>query len=214
MRPIRQFPALASPPDDPSRLATFPARLLAAGARLFRIVRKGRGPWWFGNRMDGRFDLPEPHGTCYLAADPLAALLEVLGPDRNGGLVASEYLLERRLRELSIPADITVADVTSRQASSFGITAEIGTIVPYGRTQSWARQLNRANFQGIVYWLRHDPSRSEGFALFGPQGERKSWRRGRERAISRELIARLRTECGIEIAPIPRLRDLRLIDVP
>lgn len=211
MRPVRQFPTL-SWPSSSSQLSDFPSRLLAAGARLFRIVRKGRGPWWFGSAMDGRFDLPEPHGTCYLAADPLAALLEIIGPERTGGLISPEFLSERRLRELQVPEDIKAADVTSRRASQFGITAEIGTIVPYDRTQAWARCFQEADFQGIVYWLRHDPARSEGIALFGLHGERKSWKPGRERPLSRELIARLRAECGIEIAPIPRTKDLRIID--
>jgi hypothetical protein len=162
--------------------------------------------------MEGRFDLAVPHGTCYLATDPLAALLEFLGPDRSGGIVSAELLAERRVRELHLPEDIKVADVTSRGASGFGITAEIGTILPYDRPQAWARQLHEANFQGIVYWLRHDPSRSEGFALFGPHGERKAWKRGRERAVSEELIQRLRTECNVEVVSVPHSRELRVIE--
>ena len=177
MRPVRQFPTLSFPPSS-TRLTDFPSRLFKAGTRLFRIVRKGRGPWWFGSAMDGRFDLLEPHGTCYLAADPLAAFLEIFGPERAGGFVSSEFLLERRLRELQIPEDVRAADMTFRQASRFGITAEIGTIVPYERPQAWAHCLHEADFQGIVYWLRHDPAQSEGVALFGPHGERKSWKRG------------------------------------
>jgi hypothetical protein len=162
--------------------------------------------------MEGRFDLPEPHGTCYLAVDPLAALLELLGPERTGGVVSSALLVERRVRELLIPDEIAVADTTSRRASGFGITAEIGTIVPYERPQAWAHRLHQADFQGIVYWLRHDPARAEGIALFGPHGERKSWKRGRERTISRGLIERLRVECGIEVEPVPHSRQLRIID--
>ncbi|HSU82472.1 MAG TPA: RES family NAD+ phosphorylase [Thermoanaerobaculia bacterium] len=212
MRPVRQFPTLSLPPDAPSRLADFPSRVLPAGSPWFRVVRKGRGPWWFGGTMDGRFDLPEPHGTCYLAADPVASLLEILGPERNGGIVASEFLAERRIRELQVPEEVLAADVTSRRASRFGITAEIGTLVPYERPQAWAASLFQAGFRGILYWLRHDPARSEALALFGPHGERKTWKRGRERAVSGELIRRLRTECGIEVVPIPRSNQLRIID--
>lgn len=211
MRPVvRQFPTLSSPP---SHLEEFPSRLLPAGFRVFRVVRKGKGPWWFGSTLEGRFDLPEPHGTCYLAVEPLAALLELLGPERTGGVVAAGFFAERRVRELQVPDEITAADVTSRRASGFGVTAEIGTLVPYGRPQAWALRLHQANFQGIVYWLRHDPARSEGVALFGPHGERKAWKRGRERAVSRELIRRLRAECNIEVVPAPHSRQLRIIDV-
>lgn len=162
--------------------------------------------------MDGRFDLPEPHGTCYLAADPVASLLEVLIPERNGGAVSSEFIAELRIRELQIPEEVLAADVTSRRASGFGITAEIGTLVPYQRPQSWAANFFRAGFRGIVYWLRHDPARSEALALFGPHGERKTWKRGRERAISGELVRRLMTECGIEVVAPPRSDQLRIID--
>jgi hypothetical protein len=44
-------------------------------------------------------------------------------------------------------------------------------------------------------------------------GERKAWKRGRERAVSRELIRRLRSECNIEVVPAPHSRQLRIIDV-
>jgi hypothetical protein len=145
--------------------------------------------------------------------DPLSALLEILGPERRGGIVSSRLIEERRIRQLQSPAEVTVADTTSRQASGFGITAEIGTIVPYARPQAWAARLFQVGLQGILYWLRHDPSRSEGIALFGRHGERKTWKRGRERTVSRELIQRLRVECGIEVAPIPHSRQLRIIDI-
>jgi hypothetical protein len=48
--------------------------------------------------------------------------------------------------------------------------------------------------------------------LFGPAGERKSWRRGRELPISRELIERLWEECGIAVARIPKAAELRILD--
>lgn len=162
--------------------------------------------------MESRFDLPGPYGTCYLAADMLAALLEVLAADREGAVVSSEFLSQRAVRELHVPHEIAVADMTSRRASGFGITAEIGTILPYDCPQAWAAKLHEAGFWGIVYWLRHDPSRAEGIALFGPQGERKRWKRGREHLISEELIRRLLMECGIEVVPIPSSDQLRILD--
>jgi len=161
--------------------------------------------------MNGRFDLPAPHGTCYLAGDPLAALLELVGTDRTGGLVSAEFLTERRLRELRVPRDLTTADLNSRRAAGFGITSEIGTIVPYREPQAWAASLHGARFEGLVYWLRHDPSRAEGWALFGPEGERKSWRRGRESPIPDSLIRRLHGECGIAAVRIPRAAELTVM---
>jgi len=162
--------------------------------------------------MAGRFDLPAPHGTCYLASDPLAALLELLGAELERWIVSREFLAERRLRELKIPRELSIADLTSREAIGFGITAEIGTLVPYTLPQAWAAKLHEARFGGLVYWLRHDPSRAEGWAFFGPEGERKSYRRGRELPISSQLIERLWRECRIAVARTPMSGDLTIVD--
>jgi hypothetical protein len=161
----RQTSSLGRPPEDPATLRSFPDRPLSIHTELFRVVRRGKGPWWFGSSMEGRFDLPSPFGTCYLAGDPLAALLELLGADREGGFVSAEFLAGRRLRELRAPRDLTAADLTSRRAAGFGINSEIGTIVPYAGPQAWAERLHGARFDGVVYWLRHDPSRGEGWSL-------------------------------------------------
>lgn len=160
--------------------------------------------------MEGRFDLPEPEGTCYLARDPLAALLELIGPELESGTVSEDFLRQRRMRELRVPEEIGMADLTSRKASGFGVTAEIGTVVPYELPQAWAARLRAAGSGGLVYWLRHDPSRAEGYALFGPHGERTRWKKGREKTISRDLIARLAAECSIEVLPVPRSSELRI----
>lgn len=179
---------------------------------MYRVVKKGNGPWWFGSSMQGRFDLPLPEGTCYLAADELAALLELIGPDCEGGAVSSDFLRIRRVRELKVPRDLGLSDLTSRRASGFGITAEIATLVPYELPQAWAARLRQAGAEGLIYWLRHDPSRTEGFALFGPHGERVRWKKGRQRSISRELLARLKEECGIEVLDPPKASELRILE--
>lgn len=208
----RQSPTLGLPPEDPARLAGFPARTLSPGEALFRVVRQGRGPWWFGSSMEARFDLHEPEGTCYLAMDGVSALLEVIGPELEGGAISAAFLQTRRLRKLSVPQEHVLGDLTSRAAGHFGITGEIGTVVPYDRPQAWAAKLRAAGLQGLLYWLRHDPARKEGVALFGPHGERKGWRRGREQEISGELLVRLRNECGIEILDVPHSRQLRIVE--
>jgi hypothetical protein len=166
----RQALSLGRAPEDPDELKHFPDRPLFQKKALFRVVRRGRCPWWFGSSMLGRFDLPAPGGTCYLAGDPIAALLEVVGADRAGGVVAAEFFVERRLCELQVPRDYTMADLTSRRAAGFGITLEVSTMVPYELPQMWAAKLRAARFEGIVHWLRHDPSRSVGWALSGRQG--------------------------------------------
>lgn len=161
--------------------------------------------------MRGRFDLPEPEGTCYLATDEISALLEVLGPDLERGAVSSGFLKSRRLREVRLAREHTLSDLTAREAVRFGITAEIGTIVPYACPQAWAARLRATGSPGLVSWARHDPARRETMALFGPHGERKSWRKGREQTISLRLIERLHRECGIEVIDVPTSTELSII---
>lgn len=62
----RESTSLRWPPEDPSALDGFPVRSVSQATELFRVVRRGNGPWWFGSSTKGRFDLPEPDGTCYL----------------------------------------------------------------------------------------------------------------------------------------------------
>jgi len=174
-------------------------------------VLRGKGPWWFGSSMQGRFDLPEPEGTCYLATDEISALLEVIGPDLESGAISLDLLKARSLRKLRLPGKLNLADLTSREAVRFGITAEIGTLVPYERPQAWAAALHAADSPGLAYWPRHDPARKIALALFGPHGERKRWKKGREASISRDLIERLHEECGIEVLDVPRSDELILL---
>jgi hypothetical protein len=110
-----------------------------------------------------------------------------------------------------LPEALDLADLTSREAVRFGITAEIGTLVPYESPQAWAAALHAAGSPGLVYWPRHDPARKVTVALFGLHGERKKWKRGREAAISPALIKRLHEECGIEVLDVPRAEELILL---
>jgi hypothetical protein len=202
--------SLGAPPELAEDLGDFPRRSIAPSQPLYRVAQRDRKPWWFGNSLAGRFDLPPPQGTCYLAFDALAALLEVIGPDRLGGVLSTSFFAVRRLWELRLPREHDVADLTARRAARFGITAEIGGIVPYDLPQAWALRLHQAGVEGLLYWLRHDPSRTEGLALFGDQGE--AGFPGVERPIGREWQARLEEEFGFTILDIPRAEELRMVD--
>lgn len=208
----RARPSLAGPPDDVTGLRSFPRAELTTDQDLWRVVRRGRGPWWFNSSGGGRFDLRTPDGTCYLALDELSALLEVVGPDRREGAISRRFLDDRRLRRLQVSGRRSLADLTSRRCAGFGLTLEINTVVPYDLPRAWAASLRKAGADGLRYFVRHDPTAGQGVALFGRHGERRSWPRGREERIGPGLVERLRDECGIVVLAVPRLRELTVVE--
>lgn len=209
----RRRPGLERPPDDPRRLREFPRSTVGPETELWRVVRKGNGPWWFGSTMAGRFDLPEPEGTCYLATDELSALLEILGPERSAGRITTEELAGRRLHRLRVPAEVSLADLTSRRAAGFGVTLEIHSHPRYELTQAWAKRLRESRAAGLRYFARHDPSAGRSVALFGPSGERTEWDRGRGlRVDTPELLERLWSECRIQVSDRPRKDEIEVVD--
>jgi hypothetical protein len=155
---------LAAPPAD---LRRFPSFRLTPARALCRVHRRDRGPWWFSHDGSGRFDLPPPRGTCYLAESPLGAFVEVF---REIALVFQAVVDARRVSTLRVPAAVRLADCT--RARAFGLTAEIHATEEYAATQRWAAAFAAAGFAGVRYLVRHDPSaRSVGVALFGAAGE-------------------------------------------
>lgn len=199
----RQKRSLRRPAVDED-FTGFPRFALRPQRTLWRVVRDGHGPFWFSSSMQGRFDLPAPEGTCYLAGDDLTALLEVLGPGLlAGGLVPTSMLRGRCLRRLGVARALGLAHTRSRRAARW-VTAEIASITPYAIPQLWARAFRRAGFEGVWYSARHVPSpRACAAALFGTAGEHTDWPPGRRVPISERHVARLRASCGIELFETP-----------
>ena len=164
----RERTALGLPPES---LTGFPAYPIGAETELFRAHGRSLGPWWFGNDGSGRFDLPTPRGTCYLALDPLSALRERLGPVLGGSQAVPESLLEESVvSRLRLPEARDVADVQDRGAAGFGVTRELESTVPYAVPQAWARAFDEAGFGGVRYGPRFTPGESSALALFGEEG--------------------------------------------
>jgi hypothetical protein len=154
------------PPGD---LADFPSRHLTTRRRWARCHRRANGVW-FRSSGGGRWDLPEPEGTCYLADDDRAALTEVVGPDLyDQGFVTEGFLRQRVLTTVTLRERPVVADLLDAEVSRFGVTAELSGAIDYARTQAWARAFRTHGLDGIVYGLRFRPN-SEGLASFGPAG--------------------------------------------
>lgn len=161
----------------------------------------GRCPWWFSCDGTGRFDLPAPDGTCYLALSQSAALRELVGPDlAAAGTVPSSVLADRVLSRLALPGPVRAANVSSNRASnSFSVTAELVTMIPYTIPQRWAAVLHDSSFDGIAFTLRFSAGRSAGLALFGRAGEHRD---------------RLTDPAPADCASVARRLRLRVIEPP
>ncbi len=199
-------------PQDVDVLRAFPRRTVARNRNLYRVCRIEHGPWWFDSSMAGRFDLPHPDGTCYLAFDDIGALREAVGPGVTGGLVSEEWARARVVRRLKPPSTLRVADLTGAEAARFGVTLEINTVIPYTLPQARATRLHQAGHGGVRYRLRHLPDGRPGLALFGPSGERKRWPPGKATSITGRLAKRFETDTGIRIAPRPAEQQVRIIE--
>jgi RES domain-containing protein len=138
------------------------------GAPVYRIFRARRSPWWFSSDGAGRFDLPVPRGTCYLADDPLAALLEVT---RGLTLLSESFLSGRRLLTGWPARSLRLADLTAAAAYRYGVTAELSAGADYTGPRAWAAALADTGFDGLRYRIRHDPrAELSGVAWFGRAG--------------------------------------------
>lgn len=151
---------------EPGDLRGFP--LASPPSRLVRVCRSGSRTWWFSSDGSGRFDLPRPEGTCYLATDAYAAIREAtrLGP------VSTDWVHTRELRHVDSPdPDARLAATTRKAAGSYGVTTELVTLAPYDRPRRWAVAFRAHGFDGIRHQLCHDQrARPSGVCLFGPSG--------------------------------------------
>lgn len=154
------------PPGD---LTGFPSRRLTTRRRWSRCHQHVNGTW-FHSSAGGRWDLPEPDGTCYLAENDRGAVLEVVGPDLyDQGFVTEGFLRQRAVSTVSLSQRPVVADLLDAEVSTFGVTAELSGAIDYAQTQQWARAFRASEHDGIVYGLRFRPN-TEGLAVFGPAG--------------------------------------------
>jgi hypothetical protein len=202
----RAVPHLKGPPPPTQLKAAFPQRDYPAGTEVFRSHAHDSGPWWFSSSGKGRFDLAEPKGTCYVAESEVTTLLEAWA----GMQVVPGYLVgECDTSRLHLPADVTVADLTSNRAVQFGVTAEIFTTTDYPLAQLWASAFHKAGFDGIRYWARHDLAHTAAcLALFGPYGSPKASTGfddfSTEHLPNRtDLLDELGRETGISVLAIP-----------
>ena len=71
---------------------------------------------------------------------------------------------------LHLPQEQDVADVESQDATRFGVTRELETMVPYAVPQAWARAFDAAGIGGVTYGPRFTTGDAVSYAIFGPAG--------------------------------------------
>lgn len=191
-------------------LQRFPRRTLRADREIYRIHRlqrlSGNTGWWFSFDGTGRFDpVGTGKGSCYFAERPLGAWVEVY---RRQMLLAEAAVLDRWLMTVRLGRDLRLADLTSRRALPFGVTASLGANERYDASQAFAADAVGAGFPGIRYLVRHDPAQKLfGIALFGEAGEQPDHNRAEasilDHPIPDEVIAEARRRFGYRVVPRP-----------
>ncbi len=123
--------------------------------------------------MSGRFDLPSPYGTCYLAESHTGAFVEVFQRWFVQRIpIPRSEVAARLASDLFAPGSFRLADCTASRALAFGATGLIHATSERALTQAWAAAFLDAGFDGVRYLVSTAPSMQlVGFALFGSSGE-------------------------------------------
>ena len=183
----------------------FPRRTLRGDREIYRIHRADLDPWWFSSDGTGRFDpVGTGLGACYLAEAPLGAWVEVF---RKAMVIAEPDIHGRSLFGAQLGRDLKLADLTSHRALQFGVTATLGANAEYRESQAIAADAVAAGFDGLRYFVRHDPAQNlAGLALFAQTGEADDetlWPGGRDTQIPADLIADARRDFNYRVLPVP-----------
>jgi hypothetical protein len=169
-------------PSAKEDYSAFPSKRLTRRRTWFRNhtdrpVSVDRGAWWFASlpaspagMETGRFDLPAPDGTCYLADTKEGAVRERVGwQHAHNGWISGPSLVDRVVSKMRLPRPLTVADVSSAEALHYRVTGELADMEDYDITQEWAQVLRKHAFEGVSYKLRFTSS-AQGLAMFGAAG--------------------------------------------
>lgn len=174
---------------------------------LHRLSEHPR-PWWYSSlpQGNGRFDLPAPEGTCYLADDLDTALGEKL-LRRPKKLVPSQRLRELFHAFVTVTTAPELADLMAKRAAGWGLNAEIHTCLDYAKPRAWAARLRAAGATGLRFAARSDPAlRGRAVALFGAAGRHARAPAGMRTEVSPldpDRARALLEARGVLVVPIP-----------
>lgn len=221
--------SLQPPTDPPEELRKGPIWSGAQGESFFRLAhnRHAKGanppdPWFFCICRKCRFDLNGlcGHGTCYIANNPITAVLEVLDGDFKLGSTLSEDWFDSQTLWIMepahpMPSPHRIADLLDRWWRSKGVTRELFSITPYDIPHQWAEALHESGFTGLRVEFRHDSTLDAwGIALFGEVGSADSDVRFSRQAtvpMTSTFFADFTTATGIEVLPTPSTSEDELL---
>lgn len=163
----------------------------------YRAHHPDFGAWYFAScEVDadegGRFDLPDPHGTCYMASSAEVAVRERLGVVAAGRPLTAAALAAGAVSVMTVPPALKrdIADTTHPEAAR-AITREIATTTDYVRTRAWAAHWFTAEHRtGVRYEPRFSTGPAVSLALFDAAGPAVH---GTRRMTADELAAVLST---------------------
>lgn len=170
-----------------------------------------RGCWWFasttlGDEPEGRFDLTEPRGTCYLGSTLGVAARERCGRLLAAGAIPDGHLAGRLVSTVKLPPT-TVADLTHPDGAHVGVTAELATGHDYPLTTQWATALDTTDCAGVRYAPRFTPAGGpeHAIALFGPAGAAPN-----PHPVASRPLADVVTDLGYSVVSLPSHTQLTI----
>ncbi len=183
----------------------FPRRTLKGDREIYRIHRSDLDVWWLSCDGTARFDpVGTELGACYLAERPLGAWVEVF---RKQMMLAEAEVQGRSLLSVRLGRNLKLADLTSRRALQFGVTASLGADQDYAASQAFAVEAVKSGFDGLRYLVRHDPAQKlYGLAVFAPAGAATTsaqWPPGRDEPIPDDLGDEASRLFGYRVMPTP-----------
>lgn len=168
----RQRSALPAPPGSPPPVAS----RADTDRAWYREHHPDHEAWYFASAAatgaeGGRFDLPEPEGTCYLAGDVETAVRECLGHVAAGRPLTAAAVALSSVTELTLTAKQRQKVVnTLDPAAAEIVTREMGTSTNYRRARKWAQHWRSGRHTGILYTPRFSTGPSPALAVFGDAG--------------------------------------------
>lgn len=214
--PLRSAPVQAGPPAS---LHGIPTTRLAGGQwyreHAWRISSADGGCWYYAPlptdpMAGGRFDVPNPAGTCYFANQALIAALERVGRfTAQHEAVPADLLTDRVVTMVEAAAlpSRAVNLITRRAAARFGVTGELFTMSDYSIPQAWAHAIHDQGHAALLYTPRFSPY-GRAVATFGPRGPRPN------ATTSTQPLADVLRSAGVLIAAIPPASAMRFVKPP